>query len=195
MTFVYFSLASVLWWLVLAFNLLLLVTKVQPNAIKFNWLDYYKNILTPRGLLRWETLWIGYHVFAWIPPFIPLVIALAAQRLGEAGHDIWYYLHPSPSTLTKMHQQTLVFSRRCTIHSGDPVSFYVDDTGSVQYTGGDPSNIWNLILLTVPILTVVLIGIFILIFVVFWGVWVSFKPLNKYLENIVFLMLVFFQSN
>jgi len=59
------------------------------------------------------------------------------------------------------------------------VSFYVDDTGSVKYTGGDPSNIWNLILLTVPILTIVVIGILILIFVVFWGVWVSFELLGK----------------
>ena len=88
--FVYFSLASVLWWLVLAFNLLLMVTKVQPASVKLDWVEYIKGLQEPRGYLRWETLFIAYHIFAWIPPSIPLIIALSAQRLGYGGHDIWY---------------------------------------------------------------------------------------------------------
>jgi len=144
--FVYFTLASVLWWLVVSFNLLLLVTKVQPPSVKLDWMDYFRGLRFPKGWLRWETLFLGYHIFAWVPPFIPLIIALGAHRLGYGGHDLW-----------------------CTIHSGDAVKFIVDSTGSITFTGGDPANIWNLILLTVPILSIVFIGIVILITVVIVG--------------------------
>jgi len=126
----------------------LMVTRILPADVKFYWADYLKGLKSPKGWLRWETLWIGYHIFAWIPPLIPLIISLAAQRLGYGGHDIW-----------------------CTIHSGDQVSFYTDSTAEIQYSGGDPANIWNLILLTVPILVCVAIGICILIFVVIWSIW------------------------
>lgn len=61
--------AGVLWWLVIAVNLMLMM--IWPAALKF--------------LKRWHWL---YHL-VWLLPIITLIISLSAEKLGYGG-DVWY---------------------------------------------------------------------------------------------------------
>ena len=60
--------------------------------------------------------------------------------------------------------------KRCTIHSETQIIFRRGDTGDVVYSGGDPSNEWNLMLLSVPVVVCVIVGILLVSVVVVVGV-------------------------
>ena len=66
---VYFTLAAVLWWLVIVLNLMVLV-------------------VTPK-IGEWMTRWHYIYHFVWLLPLISLIIALSAEKLGYGG-DVWY---------------------------------------------------------------------------------------------------------
>ena len=92
MMFVYFTLASVLWWLVMAFNLFLLVVVGIPMRA-LSWVLWFKQLKNGKAFLRLETLYIGYHLFCWLPPIITLIIAVSNEKLGY-DQDLWYLYLP-----------------------------------------------------------------------------------------------------
>ena len=90
MIFVYFTLASVLWWLVMAFNLFLLVVAGIPMR-PLSWVLWFKKLKGGKAFLRLETLYIGYHLFCWLPPLVTLIISLSNEKLGY-DQDLWYII-------------------------------------------------------------------------------------------------------
>lgn len=158
----YFTLASVGWWLVIAFNLFLVVVVGIPMR-PIAWKAWIKSLNTWKGWVRLELLYIGYHVFCWIPPIVTLIIAVSNERLGYGGKDLWY------EHLFLLVLATEGINCRCTIHSGDAIIFTRQTDGTVTYTGGDPANIWNLMMLSVPILLAVFLGVVMLIIVIIFG--------------------------
>ncbi|KAL6043568.1 Fzd5p [Balamuthia mandrillaris] len=87
-----------------------------------------------------------FHLSCWLLPLVPVIIALSAHRLGF-GNDLW-----------------------CTIHSAEQLVFETTPNGPVhQEDTVSQSNIWNLVLLTLPIFVCVLIGVVLLLMVVILG--------------------------
>lgn len=120
---VYFTLAGVLWWLVIALNLFLLM-------------------LSGLGEGRWQRIlkqW--YHVYhaVWALPLLPLIIALANEKLGYSG-DLW-----------------------CSIHTGPSSVRYVQTQNGAEAIYDSDEYLWGLLLLIVPILVVVATGFLLLI--------------------------------
>ena len=81
--------AGVLWWLVMSFNLFLLVA-VKVDMRPLNWMDWLRDLLRLRGFFKLEALYICYHVFCWVPPIFALIIAVSNEKLGY-GDDLWYF--------------------------------------------------------------------------------------------------------
>ena len=65
---VYFTLAGVLWWLMIVVNMLVMM--LIPNALQ--------------KIGRWHYC---YHI-VWLLPVITLIISLSAEKLGYGG-DVW----------------------------------------------------------------------------------------------------------
>ena len=86
--FVYFTLASVLWWLAIAFNLFLIAVIKVPMR-QLNWRLWLREWKTGQAFWKLETLCVAYHLFCWVPPIIPLIISVSAEKLGY-GQDLWY---------------------------------------------------------------------------------------------------------
>ncbi|KAL6063705.1 hypothetical protein QOT17_011378 [Balamuthia mandrillaris] len=79
---VYFFIAAVLWWLVICFNIVLMLV-FSANDID------HKQANTKAILIT------SYHLFAWGLPFIPVIIGLGAERIGSNGSDLWCTVHSS----------------------------------------------------------------------------------------------------
>jgi len=75
---VYFTLAGVMWWLVMAFNMVITLFPSTRKAMN----KYGRYI---------------YHI-AWLLPIIPLIIGLASQRIGYGG-DLWCTVHLTDPTV------------------------------------------------------------------------------------------------
>lgn len=88
MLYVYFTLASVLWWFVIAFNLFLIVVG-DVTMRRLSWWSWIRALTTWRGIFALETLYAGYHMFCWLPPIVVLIIAVANDKLGY-DQDLWY---------------------------------------------------------------------------------------------------------
>ena len=73
---------------------------------------------------------------------------------------------------------SIFLQNRCTIHSEDQILF-IRDVEGVTYTGGDPANLWNLLLLTLPILIAVSIGSIMLLIVIIVGIFVSLSLVKE----------------
>ncbi|KAL6058017.1 hypothetical protein QOT17_015118 [Balamuthia mandrillaris] len=80
MLVVYFFMAAILWWLVICFNIFIMMIFATHG---FEW----KKGSTVSGLI------VCYHLFAWVLPLIPSIIGLAAKRLGANGSDLWCTIH------------------------------------------------------------------------------------------------------
>jgi len=76
---VYFTMAGVFWWTVIAVNLMLML--VWPRFKEF--------------MAKWYHI---YH-FVWLLPIITLIIALANQKLGYGG-DVWCSVHIGPASVS-----------------------------------------------------------------------------------------------
>jgi len=76
---VYFTLAGVIWWLVIAVNMV--VSLLYPKS---PFMEKYGAYI--------------YHV-SWLFPLVPLVIGLANKRIGYGG-DIWCTVHLTDTTVT-----------------------------------------------------------------------------------------------
>ncbi|KAL6050707.1 Frizzled [Balamuthia mandrillaris] len=148
--FVYFTWAGALWWLTITLNLFF--------TIVLSWkLNRYciLPLLSPRlatanveedgrakrrksgGVSLVEVV---FQALCWGLPCIPLIIALSGQQLGYAGASFW-----------------------CTIHSGDGEVIFQGSSEGTTHSGSEEHNLWNLMLLTVPILVLVFIGVVLLI--------------------------------
>jgi len=152
MLYVYFSLTSVFWWLVICFNYFLMVVMGYKTKPEMAWREWLNGWCGPgctqwRSWFRWETMYVFYHLFAWGLPLVPLFISLAAHRLGYGGYDIW-----------------------CTIHSGSQVTWKNDYTGEYSHSGGDPAQVWHIVLFDVPILVAVCLGCGFLVAVIVYGI-------------------------
>ncbi|KAL6077141.1 hypothetical protein QOT17_002445 [Balamuthia mandrillaris] len=131
---VYFFFAAVLWWLVICFNIFLMLVLAAKQV------DYRRSSV--RTLLM-----VSYHCFAWLLPFVPVIISLAAERLGANGSDLW-----------------------CTIHSSSEDNRVVLQVGSGAgvTTAGESTNAWNFGLFWSPIILFIVIGIsFIFVVILF----------------------------
>ncbi|KAL6058020.1 hypothetical protein QOT17_015121 [Balamuthia mandrillaris] len=166
---VYFFMAAVLWWLVICFNIFLMMI----FGIKgFDW---------KTGLTR-KVLMVGYHSFAWLLPLLPVIIGLAAERLGANGSDLW-----------------------CTIHSSDAdnaLTFIIGEGDGIE-TEGETANVWNFVLFWMPIVLCIFLGVLLILVVIifqlrqesgiagFWtflkGQWRIFAFLALYIWVCIFL--------
>lgn len=90
MIYVYFTLASVLWWLTIAINLFLVVV-LHIRTRPLNWGQWLKCFWTRdwRGVFDLELLFIGYNLMCWVLPLIPIIIAMSAQKLGFGDTELW----------------------------------------------------------------------------------------------------------
>ncbi|KAL6063715.1 hypothetical protein QOT17_011384 [Balamuthia mandrillaris] len=79
---VYFFMAAVLWWLVICFNIFLMMIFAAKSV------DWHKP--KTKRILK-----MCYHSVAWLLPLISLVISLGAERLGANGSDLWCTIHSS----------------------------------------------------------------------------------------------------
>ncbi|KAL6051328.1 hypothetical protein QOT17_019263 [Balamuthia mandrillaris] len=133
--FVFFTLAGAGWWFIISLQLFFSVV-VGNNLRKSRQVEFLGR--------KWEVSWfVGFHLCCWVLPLIPLIIALAAQRLGF-GNDLW-----------------------CTIHSAETLEFETSPDGPRHKTDEEAeANIWNLLLMTVPVLVVVVLGTTLLCIVV-----------------------------
>ncbi|KAL6061621.1 Wnt-activated receptor [Balamuthia mandrillaris] len=139
--FVYFTLAGALWWFIITLNLFLsTVIGWEPN-------DHLIFRLRLLGVkFRFVTMEAVFHVCAWVLPFIPLIIALSGEQLGYAGSSFW-----------------------CTIHSGGGSIVFQATPEGTTHSGTDDNNLWNLLLLTLPILVIVFVGVILLAMVAIFG--------------------------
>ncbi|KAL6058028.1 Frizzled-10 [Balamuthia mandrillaris] len=166
---VYFFIAAVFWWLVICVNIFLMLIFAARS------IDYKRT--TNRNILM-----ASYHIFAWVIPLIPLIISLAAHRLGANGSDLW-----------------------CTIHSSDEdnaLKFVIGKGDGVE-TEGETANVWNFVLFWMPVIACVAIGVILILVVIifqlrqetgikgFWtfikGQWRIFAFLALYIWVCVFL--------
>jgi len=75
---VYFTLSGVMWWLVLAFNMVItLVSSAKAFMLKY-----------------------GVYIYqvVWLVPLVPLIIGLANERIGYGG-DLWCTVHLTDTTV------------------------------------------------------------------------------------------------
>ncbi|KAL6050705.1 Frizzled [Balamuthia mandrillaris] len=151
--FVYFTWAGALWWLTITLNLFFtLVLSWQPSQHFLFTLPClnttsYEQQQQPQQKKHKDTkkgqvslVEVMFHTCCWGVPFIPLIIALSGQQLGYAGASFW-----------------------CTIHSGDGGVVFEGSAEGTTHSGSEEHNLWNLMLLTVPILVLVFIGVVLLI--------------------------------
>ncbi|KAL6067199.1 hypothetical protein QOT17_008992 [Balamuthia mandrillaris] len=121
---VYFFLAAVLWWLVICFNIFIMMIFAAKD------IDWQKGSTA-------TIMMVGYHSVAWILPLIPLIIGLAAERIGSNGSDLW-----------------------CTIHSSiesNELTFIIGEGDGIE-TEGDTKNVWNFVLFWMPVVLCIAIG-------------------------------------
>ncbi|KAL6063719.1 hypothetical protein QOT17_011387 [Balamuthia mandrillaris] len=130
----YFFMAAVLWWLVICFNIFLMMIFAAKGT----------ELKKGRQTLL---LQVAYHSFAWLLPLLPVIIGLAAKRIGSNGSDLW-----------------------CTIHSSDvdnALTFIIRNGGRIE-TEGETANVWRFALFWMPLVLCLLVGItFILVVIVF----------------------------
>ncbi|KAL6051329.1 hypothetical protein QOT17_019264 [Balamuthia mandrillaris] len=133
--FVFFTLAGAGWWFIISLQLFFSVV-VGKTLHSAKHVELFGK--------KWEVSWfVGFHLCCWVLPLIPLIIALAAQRLGF-GNDLW-----------------------CTIHSAENLRFETSPDGPQHKTDEEAeANIWNLLLMTVPIFVLVFFGTILLSIVV-----------------------------
>ncbi|KAL6063714.1 G-protein coupled receptor Fz Smo, variant 4 [Balamuthia mandrillaris] len=129
---VYFFMAAVLWWLVICFNIFLMMIFAARD------IDWKNGSTIP-------LLMGGYHCFSWFLPLLPVIIGLAAERLGSNGSDLW-----------------------CTIHSSNynnALKFIIGAGDGIE-TEGETANVWNFVLFWLPIVLCVFIGVSLILMVI-----------------------------
>eukprot|EP01087_Luapelamoeba_hula_P022947 TRINITY_DN835_c0_g1_i2.p1 TRINITY_DN835_c0_g1~~TRINITY_DN835_c0_g1_i2.p1 ORF type:complete len:695 (+),score=62.42 TRINITY_DN835_c0_g1_i2:54-2138(+) len=154
-TYAYFTLAGALWWLSIGINMLV--------TIAFSYKPRERKLLTikSRSVMQSELIQAVLHAVCWGIPLIVVIIALGNHKIGYNPSDFW-----------------------CTIHSGEQILFVL---GEVRVAlSGDTSvtktDLWNLLLLTIPIFCITLIGTVILILVFVFG-WIKSKRGLKFLKD------------
>ncbi|KAL6058018.1 hypothetical protein QOT17_015119 [Balamuthia mandrillaris] len=80
MLVVYFFMAAILWWLVICFNIFIMMIFAAQG------IDWKKGSTA-------TIMMVCYHLVAWVLPLIPLIISLGAERLGANGSDLWCTIH------------------------------------------------------------------------------------------------------
>eukprot|EP01087_Luapelamoeba_hula_P022951 TRINITY_DN835_c0_g1_i7.p1 TRINITY_DN835_c0_g1~~TRINITY_DN835_c0_g1_i7.p1 ORF type:complete len:705 (+),score=95.01 TRINITY_DN835_c0_g1_i7:54-2168(+) len=137
-TYAYFTLAGALWWLSIGINMLV--------TIAFSYKPRERKLLTikSRSVMQSELIQAVLHAVCWGIPLIVVIVALGNHKIGYNPSDFW-----------------------CTIHSGEEIRFVLGDvlvelSGVTAVTKVD---LWNLLLLTIPIFCITLIGTVILILV------------------------------
>jgi hypothetical protein len=153
-TFVYFTLSSALWWLSICVNLCLMVIfRYQPE--KCILYKYNNNTSFSHGFI----VQIVLQVLCWGIPLIVIIITLSAHKIGYGASDFW-----------------------CTIQSGENL-LLVSGSKGITTSGVDSVqqvDIWNLILLTIPVICITCIGAVILTVTVIFA-WFKSKSGIKFL--------------
>eukprot|EP01087_Luapelamoeba_hula_P022949 TRINITY_DN835_c0_g1_i4.p1 TRINITY_DN835_c0_g1~~TRINITY_DN835_c0_g1_i4.p1 ORF type:complete len:687 (+),score=62.90 TRINITY_DN835_c0_g1_i4:54-2114(+) len=163
-TYVYFTLAGALWWLAIGLNMLAIIA--------FGYRPKEKRLLSvkSRTVMHSELIQAVLHAVCWGIPLIVVIVGLGAHKIGYNPSDFW-----------------------CTLHSGEEIRFvlgsrYADLTGNTDTTRVD---LWNLLLLTIPIFCITLIGTVILILVFVFG-WIKSRQGLRFLRDQWRLLLLMF---
>eukprot|EP01087_Luapelamoeba_hula_P015291 TRINITY_DN4550_c0_g2_i1.p1 TRINITY_DN4550_c0_g2~~TRINITY_DN4550_c0_g2_i1.p1 ORF type:complete len:735 (+),score=86.34 TRINITY_DN4550_c0_g2_i1:23-2206(+) len=167
-TYVYFTLAGALWWLMIGITMFLTIAfRFKPQEIQLFTVWSGKRVVWLSQLVQGVM-----HAICWGVPLIVVIIALSAHKIGYGPSDFW-----------------------CTLHSGEDIRVTLGDV-FVELTGVDKVqevDLWNLLLLTIPIFCITLIGTLLLGLVLVFA-WIKSRQGLLFLRHqwrLLVLMLIY----
>eukprot|EP01087_Luapelamoeba_hula_P022953 TRINITY_DN835_c0_g2_i1.p1 TRINITY_DN835_c0_g2~~TRINITY_DN835_c0_g2_i1.p1 ORF type:complete len:743 (+),score=90.67 TRINITY_DN835_c0_g2_i1:94-2322(+) len=169
-TYVYFTLAGALWWLSIGINLFVTIAfgyKPQERRLCSAVLKSHH-----REVMHSDLIQAVLHAVCWGIPLIVVIIGLGSHKIGYNPSDFW-----------------------CTLHSGEEIRFVLGEDAPFPRLTGDTDvtkvDLWNLLLLTIPIFCITLIGTVILILVFVIG-WIKSRQGLRFLRDQWRLLLLMF---